>query len=225
MLERALQAAPDEPGVKRVVAVLDEHGSMREAQERPARVLELGRSDQHRALDVVTPARIGVDRGAAVDQRVEKRQRAGELEPLGADLEDQERGVAGGLDVQGNVLGFLESGLRFELRRVDGDFLPWHGFDRTARLEQHRLLCPTKSGISRGPLRGGHLASARALRAKAISSEVTARSRSAAPAYTAAPTTIGMTTWTPSRFRSGNRTAPMTRPARIGRHVSWRTGT
>ncbi len=117
------------------MAVLDEHGSLREAQECPARVLELGRPDQHRALNVVTPARVGVDGGAAVDQRVEKGQRAVELEPLGADLEDQERGVAGGLDVQGNVLGFLERGLRFQLRGVDRDLLPRHRLDRAARLQ------------------------------------------------------------------------------------------
>ncbi len=72
MLEWALQAAADEPGVKRVVAVLDQHGALREAQECPSRVLELGGADQHRAFDVVTPAGIWVDRGAAVDESVEE---------------------------------------------------------------------------------------------------------------------------------------------------------
>ena len=135
VLERALQAAPDEPGVKRVVAVLDQHRAMRETQECPARVLELGCADQHRSLDVVTSARVWVDGCSAVDERVEERKRAVELEPLGADFQDEERRVAGGLDVEGHELGFVERGLRPELGGIDGDFLPRHGLYRAARLE------------------------------------------------------------------------------------------
>ncbi|SRR6266852_6037685 len=99
MLERALQAAAHEPGVECVMAVLDKHCTLREPQECPARVLELGRADEHRAFDVVPPPRVRVDGRAAVDERVEERQRAVELETLGADLEDEEWRVACGLDV------------------------------------------------------------------------------------------------------------------------------
>jgi len=84
---------------------------------------------------VVTAARIRVDGCAAVDEGVEEGQRAVELESLGADLEHQERGGAGGLDVEGNVLGFVERGLRFQLRGVDRDLLPRHGLDRAARFQ------------------------------------------------------------------------------------------
>ena len=72
VLERALETATDEPRVERVVAVLDQHGALREAQECPPRVFELGCADQHRSLDVVTPARVWVDGCAAVDERVEE---------------------------------------------------------------------------------------------------------------------------------------------------------
>jgi len=88
VLERAFESAPDEPGVKRIVAVLDQHGSLRETQECPACILELWGADQHRSLDVVTAPRIWVDRCAAVDEGVEERQRPLELESLGADLQD-----------------------------------------------------------------------------------------------------------------------------------------
>jgi len=168
VLERALESAPDEPGVKRIVAVLDQHRALRETQECPTRILELRGADQHRALDVMTAACIRVDGCAAVDEGVEEGQWAVELESLGADLQHEKRGVAGGFDVQGHVLSFLERGLRFQLRGVDRDLLPRHGLDRAARLEQNRFR--------------GHLASAKALRANAISSEVTARRSSAAPA-------------------------------------------
>ncbi|OLC14330.1 MAG: hypothetical protein AUH32_05805 [Actinobacteria bacterium 13_1_40CM_66_12] len=117
------------------MAVLDQHRAMREAQECPARVLELGCADQHRSLDVVTPARVWVDGGSAVDQRVEERKRAVELEPLGTDLQDEERRVACCLDVEGHELDFVDRGLRSELGGIDGDFLPRHGLYRAARLE------------------------------------------------------------------------------------------
>jgi hypothetical protein len=72
VFERALQASADEPRVEGVVAVLDEDSAVREAQERAAGVAKLRRADEHRAVDVVTPVRIRVDRGLAVDQRVEE---------------------------------------------------------------------------------------------------------------------------------------------------------
>jgi hypothetical protein len=163
VLKRALQAAADEPRVECVVAVLDEHRPLREAQERAARVLELWRSDEHRAVDVVAPARVGIDRRAAVDERVEERQRAVELEALGSDLEDQERRVARRLDVQGHELSLVQRSLRTHLRGVDRDLLPGHRLRRAAGLQENRLL---------------HLASASARRAQAISSPLRARRRS-----------------------------------------------
>ncbi len=135
VLEWTLESAPDEPGVKRVVAVLDQHGAMSETQECPARILELRGPDQHRSLDVMTAARIWVDGCAAVDERVEEGQWAVERESLSADLEHEKRGIAGGFDVEGHVLGFLEGGLRFQLRGVDRDLFPRHGLDRASRLQ------------------------------------------------------------------------------------------
>jgi len=88
--ERALEAAADKPGVERVVTVLDEHGSVGEAQERAPGVLKLGGPDQHRPVDVVALACVRVDRGPAVDQGVEEGKRARQLESLGAHLEHQE---------------------------------------------------------------------------------------------------------------------------------------
>jgi hypothetical protein len=168
MLEGVLEAAPHQPGVKRVVAVLHQDRAPREAKECPAHVFELGRADQHRAIDLVAPARVRVDGSAAVDQRVEEREGTVEPESLGSDLENQEGRVAGGLDVQGNELRVFEQRLRAERGRIDRDLRPRHRLRGAARLEQNRLL--------------GHLASARALRANAISSAVTARINSAAPA-------------------------------------------
>ena len=72
MLERAFQPAADEPRVERVVAVLDQHRRLGEAEERPSRVLELGGADEHRAVDVVPLTCVGIDGGAAVHQGVEK---------------------------------------------------------------------------------------------------------------------------------------------------------
>jgi len=219
MLERDLEAAPDQPGVESVVAVLDQNGAPRKTKECPAHVPELGCADQHGSIDLVTPARVRVDGSPAVDQRVEERERAVEPKPFGPDLEHEEGRIAGGLDVQGYELGFIQPRQRSELGRVDRDLRPRHRLDGAARLEQDRLSCPAKFRISRGPLGMGHLASASALRANAISSAVTARSRRAAPAYTAAPTTIGMRIRSPSRLLSGSRAAPMIRPARIGRQL------
>src|SRR5207247_9248835 len=117
MLERALQAASDEPGVERVVAVLYQHRALSETQEAPSCVLELGRSDQHRAVDVVTSAGVWVDGRTAVDKRVEERQRAVEPEALGADLEDEERRVAGRLDGERDGMGSTEQGCGGDRRR------------------------------------------------------------------------------------------------------------
>jgi len=135
MLERAFEAAPHEPRVERVVAVLDQHGPLREAEECPSRVLELRGADEHRSVDVVAPPRVRVDGGTAVDQGVEERERAIELEPLGADLENEEGGIARRLHVQRHELGVFELRVGTQLGRIDRDFLPRHQLRRSARLE------------------------------------------------------------------------------------------
>ena len=140
MLERVFEPAPHEPRVERVVAVLDQHRPAREPEESAARVFELGGADQHRAVDVMAASRIRVDWRAAVDQRVEERERAVELEPLGPDLEHQERGVACGLHIQGHELRLLEPRVRAKLRRIDRDLLPGDRLGSAARLEEDRPL-------------------------------------------------------------------------------------
>jgi hypothetical protein len=155
--ERALEAATDEPGVEGVVAVLHQDSPLSKAEKCSPRVSELGCSDEHRALDVVTPSSVWIDGGPAVDKRVEEGQRPRQREPLGTDLQDQERCVARRLHVQGHELRVLESRARPDLGRVDGDLLPGHRLDRAARFEENRFLCPAKFGLSRGPLSRRHL--------------------------------------------------------------------
>jgi hypothetical protein len=139
MLKRTLQPTPHQPGVESVMAVLDEHGAMREAQERPTGVAEFGRADQHRTIDVVALFGVRVDRRAAVDQRVEEGKWAGQLESFGAKLENKEWSVAGRLDVDGDELSVIQRGLWPELRRVDGNLLPWDRLRGSARLEEDRF--------------------------------------------------------------------------------------
>jgi hypothetical protein len=90
MLERALQATADEPGVECIMAVFDEHRALRETQEPPARIAKLRCSDEHRPIDVMAPVGIWVDWSLAVDERVEEGERAFEPEALSADLQDEE---------------------------------------------------------------------------------------------------------------------------------------
>jgi hypothetical protein len=167
VLERAFQSTADEPGVECVVAVLDQHRAVREAQEGAARVSKLGCPDEHGTVDVVTPMGVRVDRRLAVDQRVEERKRAVEAEALRADLEHQERSVSGGLHVESDELRRLQPGLGPHLGRVDRDLLPGHGLHGPAGLEEELLRA--------------HRAAARARRAQSISSLVNARSSSTAP--------------------------------------------
>jgi hypothetical protein len=170
VFERAFQASTDEPRVERVVAVFDQHRPVREAQEGAAGIAKLRCADQHRPVDVVPPVRVRVDRRLAVDQRVEEGEWAVQLEALCADLEDQEWRVARALYVEGDELRVLQARLRAETRRVDGDLLPQHRLDRSARFEVDRL--------------GAHLelvlASASARRAQPISSMVSPRSSTTA---------------------------------------------
>lgn len=168
MLEWALKSATDQPRIERVVAVLDENRALSESQERPARVPELRRADEHRAVDLMSLARVGIDGCTAVDQRVEEGKRAVETESLGAKLEHKEGRVARCLDVDGDKLGGLQPRLRSELGCIDGDLLPGHGLCRTARLEEEWLR--------------SHGEVVKARRASRISSVVTARSIRAAAA-------------------------------------------
>jgi hypothetical protein len=126
MLQGTFKAATDEPGIERVVTVLDEHGAVGETKECPSNVPELGGADQHRAVNLMAFARIRIDRRAAVDQGVEEGERAIEREAFGADLEDKEWRVAGGLDVEGDKLSVIKLSFRPYLRRVDGNLFPRH---------------------------------------------------------------------------------------------------
>jgi hypothetical protein len=167
VLERAFQSTADEPGVECVVAVLDQHRAVGEAQEGAARVSKLGCPYEHGTIDVVSPVGIRVDRRLAVDQRVEERQGAVEAEALRADLEHQEWSVSGGLDVKGDELSLVQQGLGPHLGCVDRYLLPGHGLHGPAGLEVELL--------------GAHRAAAMARRAQSISSLVNARSSSTAP--------------------------------------------
>ena len=169
VLERALEAAADKPGIESVMAVLDQHRSLREAKEPAPRVLELRGADEHRAVDVMAPARVRVDGRTAVDKGVKEREGIVEGEALGADLEDEKRRVASRLHVEGDELCVGERCLARDLGRVDRDLLPRDELGSAARLQVE------------GP--GRHqraIASAR--RAHAISEPVTARRTSTATA-------------------------------------------
>jgi len=172
MRKRALQPAPHEPGVEGVVAVLDEDRTVRKPKKRTAGVLELRGSYEHRTVDVMPLFRVGVDRGAAVDQCVEEGQRAGQPETLGTHLEHQKRRISGGLDVQGHELRLFERGQLIDLGSVDGDLLPRHRLRRAAWLEEHGLF----------PIFRAHRVVASARRAQLISSLVIPRSSRTATA-------------------------------------------
>ena len=139
MRQRAFQAASDEPAVEGIVAVLDQDGALCESKEGPPRVTKFGRADQHRPVYAMALLGVGVDRGAAIDKSVEKRQRARQLESLGAELEDQKRCIACRLDVNGRELRLVQHGLRAELGRIDCDLLPLHRLGCAAGLQEDRL--------------------------------------------------------------------------------------
>ena len=119
--------------------MLDQHGALGETKECPAGVAKLGCPNQHRPVDVVPFLGVRIDGRAAVDEGVEERKRARQLESLGAKLEHQERCVARRLDVDGDELGFVQERLRTELGSVDRDLLPGHGLSGPARLQENRL--------------------------------------------------------------------------------------
>jgi hypothetical protein len=163
MLERTLQASAHQPGVERIMAVLDQHRTLSEAEKGTASVAKLGRPNQHRPVDVMAAVGVWIDRSLAVHQRVEERQRPVEPETLGPDFQHEERRVAGRLDVKRNELGIVKPRLRFDVRRVDGDLIPRHGLRRSPRFEVDGL--------------GSHRACAMARRAHPISSIVNPRSK------------------------------------------------
>jgi hypothetical protein len=136
MLQRAFESPAHEPCVERIVAVLDENGALRKAQKGPARVTKLRRADQHRTVDVMSLLGVWIDWCAAVDECVEERERARQLESLRAQLQDQEGRVACRLDVDGDELRIVEGRLRPELGRVDCNLLPGNWLRRSARLEE-----------------------------------------------------------------------------------------
>ena len=150
VLERPRKAAAEDPGVECVMAVLDQDRSTGEMEEGAAGVGELWSVDQHLAPDQVPPLGVGVDRRPAVDQGVEEAQRSAQPEALGADLEHQERPVAGGLDVDGDEL-------RLRQRRVGADrgqlLVPAH------RRPIHRLGRPPWLEPQRSLRRFGHVSS------------------------------------------------------------------
>jgi hypothetical protein len=115
-------------------------------------------------------AGVGVDGRAAVDERVEERERVFESEPFRSDLEDEERGIAGRLDVERDELGVVEVRPRADLGSVDSDLFPGHELGGASWLEVQT------------PGRCAHRASASARRAQAISSPLKARNNSTATA-------------------------------------------
>jgi hypothetical protein len=76
MRQWAFEAPAHQPRVEGIVAVLDEHGALRESKERATSVTKFGRPNQHRPVDVMPLLGVGVDRRAAIDEGVEKRERA-----------------------------------------------------------------------------------------------------------------------------------------------------
>jgi hypothetical protein len=126
VLERRREAAAHQVGVEGVVAVLDEDGAAGEAEEGSPSLPEAGSADQHRAVDLVPGLRVAIDRRARFDQRVEQRQRLVEPEALRANLDHQERGVAGGLDVEGDVLSLFQPGLGRDRGELPGQLLEDH---------------------------------------------------------------------------------------------------
>jgi hypothetical protein len=118
VLERARQAAADDPGVERVVGMLDEDRRACEVEKGTARVRELRRVGDHLLVDLVALAGVRVDRRATVDERVEEAERPREVEALGADLQHQERPVAGRLDIERHVLDLVEAAAAVDRGRL-----------------------------------------------------------------------------------------------------------
>jgi hypothetical protein len=121
VFEGPRQPASDDPRIEGVVGVLDENGSAREVEEGAAGVRKLRGVGDHLAIDLMAPARVGIDGGARVDQRVEEREGAAEVEALGADFEDEEGPVARRFDVERDVFG----GLQRAVRRDRGKLAVW----------------------------------------------------------------------------------------------------
>jgi hypothetical protein len=72
VLERPGQSPAQDPGVEGVVAVLDQDRSAGEVEKGSPGITELGRVDEHLALDQMPPLRVGIDGRAGVDEGVEE---------------------------------------------------------------------------------------------------------------------------------------------------------
>jgi hypothetical protein len=149
VLERPGEAPAQDPGVEGVMAVLDQDGSPGEMEEGAAGVTELGRVDEHLPLDQVPSLRVGVDRRPGVNQGVEEAQGPTQPEPLGADLEDEEGPVAGGLDVDCDELGHLQRRLRAHRLEVVATFdrLPGDQLGRPPGLEPEPAVVGFRHGL------------------------------------------------------------------------------
>ena len=124
------------------MAVLDQDGSTGEVEEGAAGVGELGSVDQHFSPDQVPPLGVRVDRRPAVDQGVEEAQRSAQAEALGADLEDQERSIPGGLDVHRDELSLRQRRLGADRGKfiLLAHGLPLDQLQRPPGLEAQRSL-------------------------------------------------------------------------------------
>ena len=126
---------------------------MCKAKETPPYVPELGGSDEHGAVDLMSLLCVRVDRSAAIDERIEERERTFELEPLSANLQDKEWSVACRLDVERDELGLVEPRLRADFGRIDRDLFPcdrlfgaaWFQEDR---FHERRLIADLTKAIS-----------------------------------------------------------------------------
>jgi hypothetical protein len=166
MRQRAFQPPTHEPGVKGIVAVLNQNGTLRETKEGPARVTKLRRPDQHRPVYVMPLLGVWVDGRSAIDERVEKGERARQLESLGAELEHEKGCVACRLDVDRYELRLVQDSLRAEVGRIDCDLLPGHWLGGAAGFQEDGL----------------HVCRLRADRTNSISSRVRALNMIAAAA-------------------------------------------
>ena len=113
-VEARSDRAPDQPGVKRIRAVLDEHGAGRKAlkalnDERHGR-----RAVQRCRVDAVNASRIRIDPVVAVHQGLEAHQMLAHREGDSAELHEMVRRLAGGLAVE-----------RDEMQRLDRRLWRW----------------------------------------------------------------------------------------------------
>jgi hypothetical protein len=134
MAKRMPKPPADQVAVESIVAVLDKYPTPSEVEESSARIRESWSAGKHVVADPVPTVRVCVDGCPAVNQGVEQGEGLVEPKPLCPDLEDQERGVAGRLDVQSYELGVVQRclGANHRTRRL------------LLALPQDRGLCPAR---------------------------------------------------------------------------------